>query len=142
MKKSRDICSLTQARKDAEYKETLKMLKKEQRRGKWKAKTIAGDKGFCNNKFVGEIRKMKIKPHIAKIEKWKIFGLDGRTLRSISYAISQKNRKLVEEIFGWKKTVGGARKTKLKGVIRNQEQSSIVSAAYNLMRMTKLIPAI
>lgn len=133
--------SLTQARKDAEYKETLKMLKKERRRGKWKAKTIAGDKGFCNNKFVGGVRKMGMKPHIAKIKKWKIFGLDGRTLRSIGYAISQKKRKLVEEIFGWKKTIGGSRKTKLKGLIRNKEQSSIVSAAYNLVRMVKLIPA-
>ena len=133
--------SLTQARKDAETKETLRMLRKERRRGKRKVKTIAGDKGFCNNKFVGKVRKMEIKPHIAKIEKWKIFGLDGRTLRSIGYAISQKKRKLVEEIFGWKKTVGGARKTKLKGVSRNQEQSSIVSAAYNLVRMAKLIPA-
>lgn len=133
--------SLTQARKDAEAKETLRMLKKERRRGKWKVKTIAGDKGFCNNNFVGAARKMKIKPHIAKIKKWKIFGLDGRTLRSIGYAISQKKRKLVEEIFGWKKTVGGLRKTKLKGISRNQEQSSIISAAYNLVRMVKLMPA-
>ncbi len=133
--------SLTQARKDAETKETLKMLKKERRRGKWKVKSIAGDKGFCNNKFVGSVRKMKIKPHIAKIEKWKIFGLDGRTLRSIGYAISQKKRKLVEEGFGWKKTIGGRRKTKLIGIKLNQELSSIVSAAYNLVRMAKLLPA-
>lgn len=133
--------SLTQARKDAETKETLRMLKKERSRGKRKIKTIAGDKGFCNNKFVGAVRKMKIKPHIAKIEKWKIFGLDGRTLKSVGYAISQKKRKLVEEIFGWKKTVGGSRKTKLKGLIRNQEHSSMISAAYNLVRMVKLIPA-
>jgi transposase len=131
--------SLTRARKDAESKETLRMLKKERKRNKRKVKTIAGDKGFCNNKFVRVVKKMKIKPHIAKIEKWKIFGLDGRTIRSIGYAISQKKRKLVEEIFGWKKTVGGQRKTRLKGIERNQEQSSIVSAAYNLIRMSKLI---
>jgi len=131
--------SLTQARKNAEAIETLRMLKKERRRGKWKAKTIAGDKGFCNNKFVSAVRKMGIKPHIAKIEKWKILGLDGRTLRSIGYEISQRKRKLVEEIFGWKKTVGGARKTRLKGVSRNQEQSCLVAAAYNLLRMGKLV---
>ncbi len=133
--------SLTQARKDAETKETLRMLRKERRRGKGSIKTIGGDKGFCNNKFVGKVRKMKIKPHIAKIEKWKIFGLDGRTIGSIGYAISRVKRKLVEEIFGWKKTVGGARKTKLIGVKRNQEQSSIISVAYNLRRMARLIPA-
>jgi len=133
--------SLTRARKDAEAIEALRMMKKERRRGRWRAKTIAGDKGFCNNKFVGAVKRMKIKPHIAKIEKWKIFGLDGRTLRSIGYAISQKKRKLVEEIFGWKKTVGGFRKTKLKGTKLNQELASITSAAYNLIRMLKLMPA-
>lgn len=133
--------SLTQARKNAEATEALRMLKKERRRGKWKVKTIAGDKGFCNNKFVGALRKMNIKPHIAKIEKWKIFGLDGRTLRSIGYRVSQRKRKLVEEIFGWKKTVGGARKTRLKGISRNQEQSCIVAAAYNLLRIGKLMSA-
>jgi hypothetical protein len=89
---------------------------------------------------VSAVKKMKIKPHIAKIEKWKIQGLDMRTIKSIGYAISQKKRKLVEEIFGWEKTAGGQRKTKLKGTERNQEQSSIVSAAYNLVRMVKLMP--
>jgi len=131
--------SLTQARKDAETLEALRMIKKERRRGRWKVKTLGGDKGFCNNKFVGALRKAKIKPHIAKIEKWKIHGLDGRILRSIGYSISQMKRKLIEEIFGWKKTIGGYRKTRLKGIEKNKEQSSIVAAAYNLVRMRKLM---
>lgn len=133
--------SLTQARKNAETTETLRLMKKERMRGNGKTKTLGADKGFCNNKFVGALRKIKIKPHIAKIEKWKILGLDGRTLKSIGYKISQKKRKLVEEIFGWKKTVGGARKTRLKGIDRNQEQSCMVAAAYNLLRIGKLMLA-
>jgi len=133
--------SLTQARKSAETTETLRMMKKERRRGKWKAKTLGADKGFCNNKFVGEIRKMNMKPHIAKIEKWKIFGLDGRTIRSVGYRISQIKRKLVEEIFGWKKEIGRFRKTRLKGTAKNKEQSCITAAAYNLVRMRKLMYA-
>lgn len=131
--------AFTQARQDAETQEALRMIKKERRRGQWKAQTLGGDKGFCNNKFVGALHKAKIKPHIAKIEKRKIFGLDGRTLRSTGYKISQIKRKLVEEIFGWKKTVGGFRKTRLKGIGRNKEQSCIVAAAYNLTRMRKLM---
>jgi len=132
--------SLASARTSSESEETLKMLEKEKRRGRNKIKAIAGDKGYCNKQFVSAVRAMKIKPHIAKIENWKIPGLDGRTIRSIGYAISQKKRKLVEEIFGWKKTVGGSRKTRLKGIRKNQEQSCITSAAYNLLRIAKLAP--
>jgi hypothetical protein len=39
-------------------------------------------------------------------------ALDARTTRHPGYAISQRMRKRVEELFGWTKTVGGLRKTR------------------------------
>ena len=65
-------------------------------------------------------------------------AIDGRTTRHPGYAISQRVRKRVEEIFGWTKTVGGGRKLRYIGVARNQMWADLTVAAYNLVRMAKL----
>ena len=54
--------------------------------------------------------------------------------------MSQKKRKRVEEIFGWMKTYGGLRKTMLRGIERVQVHAWLVGAAYNLLRMSRLVP--
>ncbi len=51
-----------------------------------------------------------ITPHVA--QKTRYSALDARTSKPSGYAISQRIRKRVEEIFGWMKTVGGYRKTR------------------------------
>lgn len=50
-------------------------------------------------------------------------------------------RKRIEQFFGWGKTVGGLRKTRLKGVARNGQLMCITAAAYNLLRISRLCPA-
>ena len=42
-------------------------------------------------------------------------AIDGRTTRHAGYAISQQKRKLIEQVFGWMKTVGGLRKLRHRG---------------------------
>ena len=49
-------------------------------------------------------------------------------------------RKRVEEIFGWAKSVGGFRKTRLLGVVNNQFSAFMVGAAFNLVRLVRLLP--
>ena len=61
---------------------------------------------------------------------------DGRTTRTEGYQVSQRKR--VEEIFGWLKTVGGLRKTRFIGQAKNQMAAFISGAAYNLLRIAKL----
>ena len=70
-------------------------------------------------------------------------ALDARTTRHPGYAVSLKVRKRVEEIFGfgWMKTIGGFRKTRFRGVERIQLAAYFVGAAYNLLRMAKLLSA-
>ena len=68
-------------------------------------------------------------------------AIDGRTTRSSGYAVSQRKRKLIEEVWGWMKTVGGLRKTRFRGTQRTQLAAYFVGAAYNLLRMAKLMPA-
>ena len=68
-------------------------------------------------------------------------AIDGRTTRHKGYEISQRIRKRVEEIFGWTKTVANFRKTRFRGLERTQMTSYLVGAAYNLLRMARLLIA-
>ena len=77
-------------------------------------------------------------PHIARKQGSTI---DGRTTRHRGYAISQRKRKRVEEIFGWLKTVGGLRKTRHRGIARVGWMFTFALAAYNLVRMRNLAAA-
>jgi hypothetical protein len=56
------------------------------------------------------------------------------------YAVSQRRRKLVEEPFGWLKTVAGSRKLRYLGVKRNQLWFLIAAVGYNLVRLARLSP--
>jgi hypothetical protein len=97
-------------------------------------------RSFHTHRFQGAPR--KITPHVAQNETRKGgSALDERTTRHAGYKVSQIKRKLVEEIFGWMKTVGGMRKTRYKGKARTQLWAYIVGASYNLLRMAKLCPS-
>ena len=70
--------------------------------------TVGADKGFDVARFVAEVRTLEITPHVA--QKLRGSAIDGRTTRHTGYQVSQWKRKLVEQVFGWMKTVGGLRK--------------------------------
>jgi transposase len=104
--------------------------------------TVGADKGYDTNDFVAACRERKVTPHIARnTTRNGGSALDGRTIRHSGYQVSQRLRKRVEEIFGWMKTVGNFRKTRYKGKSRNQLAAYLVGAAYNLVRMSNLLPA-
>ena len=65
-------------------------------------------------------------------------AIDGRTTRHPGYAVSQRIRKRVEEIFGWMKTVGGFRRTRCRGVARTSLLGYLIATAYNLVRLSRL----
>jgi len=100
--------------------------------------TLGGDKNYDTEAFVAKCREMRVTPHVAQNTKGRSSAIDGRTTRHPGYAISQRVRKRVEEIFGWTKTVGGGRKLRYIGVARNQMWADLALAAYNLVRMAKL----
>ena len=101
--------------------------------------TLGADAAYDTSDFVEVCRGRNITPHVSQNEKRKGgSALDGRTTRHAGYRISQIKRKIVEEIFGWMKTVGGMRKTRYKGKARTQLWAYMVGAAYNLMRMAKI----
>ena len=100
--------------------------------------TVGADKGYDTQDFVRACRDMNVTPHVAR-RQWSM--LDKRTTRHMGYQVSQRIRKRIEEIFGWIKTVGGGHKLRYKGVARNQLWAELTTAAYNLVRMAKLMAA-
>jgi IS5 family transposase len=118
--------------------EAAKDMLSRQARKRVRPTTLGADKGYHTKDFVAHLRKKKIVPHIAQIEGRTTPGLDARTTRHAGYAISQRKRKRVEEIFGWMKAYGGLRRTMARGLARVQLHAYIVGAAYNLLRMSRL----
>jgi hypothetical protein len=68
-------------------------------------------------------------------------AIDGRTTRHPGYAASQRIRKRIEEGFGWLKTIAGLRKTKYRGLEKVRWAFILTAAAYNLIRLPKLMAA-
>jgi hypothetical protein len=101
--------------------------------------TLGADKGYDAAEFVEKLRTMCVTPHIAA--KAKGSAIDGRTTRHAGYAVSQRKRKLVEEPFGWGKTVGPIRKTMLRGLGHVRAQFTMTMAAYNLAKLPRLMAA-
>ena len=101
--------------------------------------TLGADKAYDSRDFVNELRSMKVTPHVAQNTNGRRSAIDRRTTRHKGYAASQKIRKRIEEAFGWIKTIAGQGKTKLRGRDRVGWVFTFVAAAYNLVRLPKLL---
>jgi transposase len=104
--------------------------------------TVGGDKGYDTAGFAHDCRQIHVTPHVAQTsDPRRRSAIDDRTTRHAGYLVSMRKRKLVEEIFGWMKTVGNFRRTRFKGIRRTQLAATFVAAAYNMLRVTRLIAA-
>ena len=104
--------------------------------------TLGADKGYDARVFVNELRAMNVRPHVAQNTNGRRSAIDGRTTRHAGYAISQRIRKRIEEAFGWMKSIAGQRKTRFRGVERVGWSFAFAAAAYNLVRLPKLLGAL
>jgi transposase len=100
--------------------------------------TVAADKAYDTARFVTACRAMGITPHVA--QKTTQSAIDGRTTGAAGYAASQRFRKRIEEAFGWMKTVGGLRKLHHRGGPLVDWIFTFIAAAYNLVRLQRLLP--
>ncbi|MDE2631417.1 MAG: IS5 family transposase [Alphaproteobacteria bacterium] len=138
---------VSQATGMAEREEALGLIKRH--RGKSRRRiTLGADKAYDVTAFVQDLRDRSITPHIAIDGHLSSTGvprktaIDGRTLRHIGYAISQRCRKRIEEVFGWTKGSAGLAKVKLRGRARVDAVFTMALAAYNLIRLPKLLGAV
>ena len=102
--------------------------------------TLGADKGYDQREFIEELRQMGITPHIAQNQSGRRSRVDQRTTRHPGYAVSQRKRKRIEEVFGWMKTVGLLRQLRHRGLERVSWVFTLAAATYNLVRMRTLMP--
>ena len=109
--------------------------------------TLGADKAYDVAQFVKDLRARSVTPHIAidghvtKTGKRRKTALDGRVTRHAGYEVSQRCRKRIEEVFGWIKSQAGLAKVKLRGRVRVDTAFTLALAAYNLIRLPKLLAA-
>jgi transposase len=129
---------LLQANGRAERDAALVML--EQLGGNGRV-TVGGDKGYDTAEFVDQCRHINVTPHVAQnTARPGGSAIDARTTRHAGYDRSQKKRKRIEECFGWLKDIALMRKLKHRGLFKVGWIFTFAAAAYNLVRMRKLIP--
>ena len=131
-----DAC-LTLAGGHAERVAALHMI--EPRADRPTAITLGADKAYDAEDFVNELRSLNVTPHVAQNTSGRSSAIDGRTTRHGGYAVSQRIRKRIEEAFGWIKTIAGQEKTSFRGRDRVAWAFTFAAAAYNLVRLPKLI---
>ena len=102
--------------------------------------TLGADKAYDTANFVMECREEMVTPHVAKnVTTTRGSRIDGRTTRHAGYAVSLRIRKRIEEGFGWIKAVAGLAQVKLRGLARVDSAFVLGLAAYNLVRLPKLL---
>jgi len=135
---------VTQATGTAEREAALAMLDRRPRRRRI---TLGADKAYDVTGFIGDLRSRRVTPHVAidghlsKTGKPRKTAVGARTTRHPGYAISQRCRKRIEEVFGWLKGSAGLAKVKLRGRARVDAVFTLALAAYNLIRLPKLLGA-
>ena len=136
---------VSQATGTAEREKALELV--DDRRGRRRRITLGADKGYDVTQFVHDLKARLVTPHIAidghlsKTGKRRKTAIDGRTTRHAGYDISQRCRKRIEEVFGWIKSSAGLAKVKLRGCDRVDAAFTLALAAYNLIRLPKLLEA-
>jgi hypothetical protein len=104
---------LSQATSSAERDAVPRLIDQARARG-FRPRTLAAVKGYDTKACVAELRQRQVTPHVTQNTSGRRSAIDGRSTRRVGYAISQRKWKLVEEIFGWMKTVGGFRRTRYR----------------------------
>jgi hypothetical protein len=137
-----------QADGHAERRASEAMLDDLERRGVHPS-TLGTDKGYDDGEYIQSLEDRGIEPHVA-IKAGRIsLDTDGGVTRWLCRAMSrykgprtsQRRRKMIEEVFGWIKDYAGFRRTRLVGRWKIRQQVMMAAAAYNLVRMTRLLGA-
>lgn len=143
--------SITVDRADghAERRNALRMLRHAERRHGLVPRTIGMDAGYRAGEFLCAIEAHGSTPHTPMGDD--VIRGDSpradarrrarRRMKTDGYRLSQRVRKRVEQIIGWAKTVAGLARTRFIGHERIENSALIAGAAYNMLRMTRLLPA-
>jgi transposase len=131
----------------AERDTAEKLLRRFARRHGVKPKTVSADRGFEAGEFLRTLEEdLHITPHVPiTAERVTSQGPAGdarrrmlRRMKTKGYALSQRARKKIEQMFGWMKQAGGLRKVRHVGRWKIQQVAYLWAAAFNLLRLAHL----
>ena len=126
----------------AEREAATLMVHAQWQRAPGRRRTVGGDKGYDTGDFVDLIRELGTTPHVTQnLTRPGGSAIDARTTRHEGYAKSQHARPRIEPAFGWLKTIAWMRKVKLRGLPKVDWLLVFASAAFNLIRLPKLLPS-
>ena len=100
--------------------------------------TLGADKGYDAKEFIEALQEMNVLPHVAQNKSGRQSAVSDRIADSEGYAISQQKRKLIEQGFGWAKTVGHMRQVLVRGIKKVDQMFVLTMAGYNLTRLRSL----
>jgi transposase len=100
--------------------------------------TLGADKGYDAREFIEALQEMNVIPHVAQNTSGRSSAVPEAVAHSEGYAISQRKRKLIEQGFGWAKTVGNIRQVMVRGLKKVDQMFVLTMAGYNLTRMRTL----
>lgn len=126
----------------AEREIALKLLDRVAEPNPERNTTLGADTQFQDEQFVSGLRRRGVAPHISQYTRGENLGKNSLTPEEQSdprYPISQRRRKLIERVFGWSKLDRPLRQIKLRGLARVDWFYRLTIAAYNLLRMRRLI---
>lgn len=103
--------------------------------------TLGADTQYQDEQFVGALRERQVAPHISEYVKGNLGknSLNTEEKADPRCAISQRKRKLIERVFGWSKLDRPLRQVKVRGLKRVDWFYRLTIAAYNLVRIRRLI---
>jgi transposase len=127
---------LTKADGKAERDAALEMVKRSTKSGERRV-TLGADKGYDAGDFVVALVEEGTHPHVAQKDGVRPL-IDRRTTGRAGYQVSQRKRKLVEQVFGWIKTAGALGKARLRGVSKVTSQFLLALTTLNLVRIANL----
>ena len=125
----------------AEREAATRMVCAQWERAPGRRRTVGADKAYDVGDFVGLMRELNTTPHVTQnLTRAGGSAIDARTTRHAGYAKSQHARPRIEPAFGWLKTIAWMRKVKLRGLAKVDWLLVFASAAFNLIRLPKLLP--
>jgi transposase len=130
-------CMATQATGRAEREAAIELMSNVPRRLR---ATLAADRAYDARAFIAAMREQGVTPHVAQnAYPGRRSAIDHRTVRHSGYAISQVWRKRIEHPFGWLKAAAAMRQVKLRGRRLVDWVFTLGMAAYDLIRMRRLL---
>ena len=100
--------------------------------------TLGADKGYDAREFIDALTDMKVIPHVAQNTSGRRSAVPDEIANPEGYSSSQQKRKLIEQGFGWAKTIGNMRQVMVRGLQKVDQMFVLTMAAYNLTRMRTL----